>query len=184
MAAVPSAGSGACVRSIDAGAHGTAAAAEAALIDALADADDGVSQDGCTAWRVDLVGTFLLTSDLEWTTPVPLHLAGPAGGTARLEVQGSPPPVGATHRVLTVDTFPAEVEITLERLVLVGGDVSRVDGDDAGGAVLADVLRLIDVELRGNEAVSGGAVSTIDLHEPHVSDEGMRSLAKLPKLRF
>jgi hypothetical protein len=27
-------------------------------------------------------------------------------------------------------------------------------------------------------------LSTIDLHEPHVSDEGMRSLAKLPKLRY
>ncbi len=172
MAAVPSAGSGSCVRSVDAGDHANAASAEAALIDALADADDGVSVDGCTAWRVDLVGTFLLTSDLEWTTSVPLHLAGPANGTARLEVQGSPPPVGATHRVLTVDTFPAEVEITLERLVLVGGDVSRVDGDDAGGAVLADVLRLIDVELRGNEAVSGGAVSIIDLHAVRTSFVG------------
>ncbi len=172
MAAVPSAGSGTCVRSVDVNDHESAALAESALVAALADADDGVAMDGCTSWRIDLAGTFLLTSDLEWMTSVPLHLVGPVGGTARLEVQGSPPPVGATHRVLTVDTFPDEVEVKLERLVLVGGDVSRADGDSEGGAVLADVLRLIDVELRGNEAVSGGAVSTIDLHAVRTSFVG------------
>jgi len=166
MAAVPSAGSGVCVRSVDAGDHANAASAEAALIAALADADDGVDGDGCTAWRVDLVGTFLLTSDLAWTTDVPLHLAGPANGTARLEVKAGRTADDMAHRLLTVDTPD---EVTLERLVLVGGDVSRVENDDEGGAVFADVLRLIDAELRGNEAAAGGAVSTIDLHAVRTS---------------
>jgi hypothetical protein len=40
---------------------------------------------------------------------------------------------------------------------------------DEGGAVIADVLRLVDVELRGNAAVAGGAVSTIDLHAVRTS---------------
>jgi hypothetical protein len=51
--------------------------------------------------------------------------------------------------------------VTLERLVLTGGNVTTgVMGDDEGGAVLADILHLTDVEMVDNHAVAGGAVST------------------------
>jgi hypothetical protein len=92
-----------------------------------------------------------------WATDLPLRLVGPASGTARLEAAGS-------HRILRVST---DSRVTLERLVLAGGDVSAAPaapvGADEGGAVRARDLRLIDVELTGNAAVAGGAVSTIDL---------------------
>jgi predicted outer membrane repeat protein len=47
--------------------------------------------------------------------------------------------------------------------VLAGGDVSGNAGDSDGGAVLADLVEVIDVELINNRAVRGGAVSTADL---------------------
>lgn len=62
-----------------------------------------------------------------------------------------------------MDTWPDEVTVTLERLVLADWDVAGNTGDNDGGAVLADVLHLVDVELIGNRADRGGAVSTADL---------------------
>ena len=168
-AADPSPGAGTCVRSVDADAildgGGDADDAEQALIDALLDAVDGEADDDCDDWTVELTGTFLLTDELVWAVPVPLHLVGPSGTTARIEAAA-----GAQHRLLTVDTFPDLVAVTLERLVLTGGNVaSAAVGDDEGGAVLADDLRLVGVELIANAAVAGGAVSTIDLHAVRTS---------------
>jgi hypothetical protein len=183
-AAEPSSGAGTCERSVDADAivdaGGDPADAEDALIDALLDAADGVADDGCEDWTVELAGTFLLTDELVWDVAVPLHLVGPAGTTARLQavgpsglVGGGPGGVAVDHRILLVDTLPTEVVVTLERLVLAGGDVSLGPvGDDEGGAVLADVLHLIDVELIGNRAVAGGAVSTADLRAVRTSFVG------------
>ena len=158
-----SAGSGTCVRSVDAAAAG--AGAEAALVSALGDAVAGVGVDGCSDWTVELDGTFVLTDDLVWDIAVPLRIVGPAGTTARIEADA-----GAQHRLLTVDTFPAIIAVTMERLVLAGGNVAfAAAGDDEGGAVLADDLRLVDVELIANAAVAGGAVSTVDLHAVRTS---------------
>ena len=162
-AAGSSAGSGTCVRSVDAVAHGVGA--EAALISALDAAGSGVDDDDCSDWTVELTGTFVLTRHLLWNVAVPLTIVGPAGTTARIEAAA-----GARHRLLTVDTFPAVVAVTLERLVLTGGNVAfAAVGDDEGGAVLADDLRLVDVELIANAAVAGGAVSTVDLHAVRTS---------------
>ena len=156
----PSAGED-CIRRVDAGAPSVSP--EADLQAALAEADALVTASTCSDWRVELTGTFPLTGTLDWTASAPLHLVGPVGATARIEAQGAAP----GHRLLTVTTV-AVVEVTLERLVLAGGDV---DGNDVSvdlyanqaGAVLADDLRLIDVELIGNRADVGGAVATIDL---------------------
>jgi hypothetical protein len=150
----PSAGGGACLRSVDADDAADAKAAKAALIDALADADDAVEDDGCESWTVELTGTFLLTDELLWKTPVPLTLTGPDGETARLQ------------------TVSDGISVTLERLVLTDGYVSGNAVDNEGGAVLADVLHLIDVELIGNSADRGGAVSTADLRAIRTSFVG------------
>jgi hypothetical protein len=158
------------VHSVDADDAADAVAAEQALIAALAAAEDGVEDHGCEGWTVELTGTFLLTDELVWVTPVPLTLVGPDGGTARLEAVGDGSTV--SHRILTVDTWPDEVTVTLERLVLAGGDVAGNTGDNDGGAVLADVLHLVDVELIGNRADRGGAVSTADLRAIRTSFVG------------
>jgi hypothetical protein len=114
---------------------------------------------------VELDGTFVLTDDLVWDVSVPLRIVGPAGTTARIEAAA-----GAQHRLLTVDTFPAVVAVTLERLVITGGNVAFAGSmDDQGGAVVADDLRLIDVELIGNAAGEGRAVLTSDLHAVRTS---------------
>jgi hypothetical protein len=55
-------------------------------------------------------------------------------------------------------------------VLLTGGDVSEVP--DAGGAVYADDLRLLDVELRSNRAAEGGAVFTTDLRARRTSFVG------------
>ncbi len=99
-----------------------------------------------------------------WETAVPLTVVGPVGAIARLEAVPAAPAMVVEHRILDVETLPEEVVVTLERLVLTGGDVSTGDqGDDEGGAVLADILHLTDVELIGNHAVAGGAVSVAEL---------------------
>ena len=158
MVAGPSSGE-TCVRSIDAGSP--AVSPEADLAAALIAANG----TGCADWRIELIGTFPLTQSLEWDEPIPLHLIGPAGTTARIEG------VGTDHRLLALGLNAAGAAMTLERLVLAGGDVSAVAtaGDDEGGAILAEVLSLIDVELNGNSAVIGGAVSTVDLFATRTS---------------
>ena len=158
MVAGPSSGE-TCVRSVDAGSP--AVSPEADLAAALIAANG----TGCADWRIELTGTFPLTQSLEWDEPIPLHLIGPAGTTARIEG------VGTDHRLLTLGLNAAGAAMTLERLVLAGGDVSAVAiaGDDEGGAILAGVLSLIDVELNGNSAVIGGAVSTVDLFATRTS---------------
>lgn len=150
--ASPSSGSGDCRAVVDPGAD-----PQAALRSALTQAPGAAAADRCGDWTIELTGTFVLTQELVWATDLPLRLVGPASGTARLEATGS-------HRILRVAT---DSRVTLERLVLAGGDVSLAGaapvGADEGGAVRARDLRLMDVELTGNAAVAGGAVSTIDL---------------------
>ena len=155
-----------CVRSVDAGSPAVSPAAD--LADALDDAIGTSVNNTCSAWRVELTGTFPLTQSLEWDEPIPLHLIGPAGTAARIEG------VGTDHRLVTLGLNAAGAAMTLERLVLAGGDVSAVAtaGDDEGGAVLAEVLQLIDVELIRNNAVIGGAVSTFDLTATRTSFVG------------
>ena len=148
-----------CVRSVDAGSP--AVTPEADLVAALAAAFETT----CPVWRIELTGTFPLTDTLVWDEPVPLHLVGPEGLTARLEA------TGPGHRLLTLGLDAGGEAMTLERLVLAGGDLSKASGatEDTGGAVDAEVLYLIDVELNGNRAVVGGAVSTFDLTATRVS---------------
>ena len=161
-----------CVRAVDADAEG--AGAEAALVQALADAQTPVADGDCTAWRVDLAGMFRLTDTLEWLDPVPLTMAGPDGGTARLEADDDDGSVD--HRLLTVDTFPDTVTVTLERLVLAGGDVSGLVDDGLGsiegGAILADDVALVDTLVTGNRADVGGAVSTFTLEATRTTFTG------------
>jgi adhesin HecA-like repeat protein len=165
-----------CVRQVDAGASATSSDAETALRGALLDAAEP-GAGGCTSWRVDLVGTFLLTDELVWDRAIPLHLVGPAGATARLEAVASGGPGGPVeHRILTAFGMPGAVgRVTLERLVLTGGDVSGVDEgpfSNRGGAVLATDLELVDVELIGNRADLGGAVAAFDLQATRTSFVG------------
>jgi len=123
---------------------------------------------GCAVWTVRVSGTYTLSASLNWTPSVPLRLVGPDDTTARI---AATIPAGTPgHRLLTVAAIGAPQPVTLERLVLAGGDVSEVDvtdpsafGSDEGGAVLAFDLTLVDVELVGNSAKLGGAVSTVDL---------------------
>ena len=121
--------------------------------------------NGYADWRVGLTGTFPVSQSPEWDEPIPLHIIGPAGTTVRIEG------VGTDLRLLTLGLNAAGAAMTLERLVLAGGDVSDVSvaGDDGGGAILAEVVSLIDVELNGNSAVIGGAVSTVDLFATRTS---------------
>ena len=150
-----------CVREVDATGAGSPADATAALRTALLDAADA-GASGCTSWHLDLAGTFIIDGPLVWTRGIPLHLVGPEGGTARLQAV---PATGATsvmHRILIAP--PMAGAVTLERLVLEGGDVSLASAGadpfaNRGGAVLAVDLRLIDVELIGNRAAFGGAVA-------------------------
>jgi hypothetical protein len=98
---------------------------------------------------------------------IPLHLVGPEGGTARLEAVAGGGAISVEHRILTALGAPGAVgRVTLERLVLEGGDVSEAATAfpanpfaNRGGAVLAEDLRLTDVELIGNRADIGGAVA-------------------------
>lgn len=161
-----------CVRTVDADAEG--AGAEAALAQALADAQKPVGDGDCDNWRVDLAGTARLTDTLEWLDPVPLTLAGPDGGTARIEADDDDDSVD--HRLLTVDTFPDTVTVTLERLVLAAGDVSGLVDDGLGfvegGAILADDVALVDAALTGNRADAGGALSTFVLEATRTTFTG------------
>lgn len=116
-------------------------------------------EPGCATWHVDLDGTFPLTEALVWSNAASLHLSGPPGGLARIEAAGP----STAHRLLTsISGSGFGGPITLERLVLTGGDVYGSGGmleANAGGAVLALDLTLIDVELVGNAALRGGAVA-------------------------
>ena len=152
VAALPSRGSADCSATVTAGAD-----PDAALRGALAAAPAAAVADDCADWTIHLSGAFPLSAELVWGTDLPLRLVGPADGTARIDVSAG----FGDHRILRVATTR---RVTLERLVLAGGDVSgAAAGADEGGAVHARDLRLIDVELTGNAAVAGGAVLTVDL---------------------
>jgi hypothetical protein len=152
------------------------------LLDRASDLTDPAA--ACDTWTLRLSGTFLLTTQLEYRgTPI-LELAG---------TDRSAPAVltAASHRVLAV-LAPAS-EVALSDLVLrdgrargsgldgAGGAVAfepqdedlsllratRVafrDNDAAiGGAIAADRVDLVDVELEGNSADAGGALDVFEL---------------------
>ena len=153
-----------CVREIDATGAVSPASATVALRTALFEAADA-GASGCTSWRVELSGTFDIDGPLMWTRGIPLRLVGPEGATARLQAVPASGVASVRHRILVA---PIAVAVTLERLVLAGGDVSLAStGVDPledlfanrGGAVLAADLQLIDVELIDNRAAFGGAVA-------------------------
>ena len=76
------------------------------LLDAFDETPDAVTDDGCTAWRVELTGTFELTEAILWDTDVPLTVTGPVGASARLEAVPAAPATVVEHRILLVDTWP------------------------------------------------------------------------------
>ena len=134
-----------------------------ALREALEDADDTATEAGCTTWEIRVSGTYIVTpaaGPLVHEEPVALRVVGPAGGTARIEADG----VG-TRLIDALDGGP----LTLERIVLAGGSVEGVVGDDLGGAVLAGVVHLVDSELIGNTAAGGAAVYADEVHADRVS---------------
>jgi hypothetical protein len=149
---------------------GTASTCEVTVAPgAVADLQDALSGPdlGCSLWTVRVSGTYTLETSLTWVPSVPLRIVGLSTTTARIEADITD---GPGHRLLTVEPIATPGPVTLERLVLAGGDVREVSvpGPDApfdreGGAVLADDLILIDVELIDNHASVGGAVSTTDL---------------------
>ena len=164
-------GAGACGFAIDASDSDSAKEAGDTLIAQVFAADP----TDCTVFRVELAGTFELDDTLLWDFTEPLTLAGPAAGTgdpARLvAVTSGAPGSDVTHRMLTAEpAAPGDTvgKVTIERLVLTGGAVQSV-GDDLGGAVLADVVELIDSELIGNSAVGGGAVAARDVRAVRTS---------------
>jgi len=145
-----SAGSDPCRRSV---ATGVAVDLQLALSDA-----PSASANICTAWDVDIAGTFVLTESLVYTSDLPLRIAGPSDGIARIEAANTP----GNHRLLTVP--PGSGEVSLARLILTGGNVSGLAApDNEGGAIDAPAVILTDVELIGNRARNGGAVVTGDL---------------------
>jgi hypothetical protein len=163
LLATPSVGAAACSRSVAAGDP------EAALHAAFSDASEPAAA-GCTSWRVDVGGSHDLTASLEYTATIDLEVHGPAGGTAVLRAVPAAEGARVVHRILTADDAGS---VRLERLVLTGGDVVAAVppsvGGDAGGAVLTDVLHLVDVELRANKAGTGGAVDVFSLEATRVS---------------
>jgi hypothetical protein len=152
-----------CSRSVAAGEP------EAALHAAFSDASDPGAVD-CATWRVEVSGSHDLTESIEFTAEIDLEVVGPAGGTAVLQAVPAHGRIKVEHRILTAEDAES---VRLERLVLTGGDVSTFDatriGGDAGGAVLTDVLHLVDVELRANKAGTGGAVDVFSLEATRVS---------------
>ena len=175
---LPSAGSSPddddCGFAIDADDSASARDAGDALIAALDDVLDLDLEDkGCDEWRVDLAGMFELEDALLWNRTEDLVLAGPEDGApARLlAVPFGAPPADVTHRILTATpgSGGSVGDVTIERLILEGGAVEAVTGDDLGGAVLADVVHLVDSELVGNSAVGGGAVAADAVHAERVS---------------
>ena len=166
-------GAGSCGFAIDAGDFDSAKEAGDELLEQVLDADPA----GCTGFRIDLAGTFHLDDTLLWDFPEPLTLSGPAAGAgdpARLvAVTSGAPESDVTHRILTAEPAPpgdTVGKVTIERLILTGGAVQSVDGDDdLGGAVLADVVELVDSELVGNSAVSGGAVAAREVRAERTS---------------
>jgi hypothetical protein len=129
----------------------------------------------CLAWNIELEGTYELTESLVYASALPLQIEGPTSGTARLQAVPAPPATSVAHRILTVD--PGSGQVSLVRLILADGDVTTPSamGDDEGGAVAADELILVDVELIGNRARNGGAVVAADLTATRTSFLGNRA---------
>jgi hypothetical protein len=117
--------------------------------------DDPAS--ACDTWTLRLSGTFTLTSALEYRGGPMLHLTGTdPEAPAVLAADG--------HRVLGVFTPADHVELT--DLVLRGGRARGAPLDGAGGAVgfepqdaVLSTLRATRVAFRDNDAARGGAIA-------------------------
>ena len=128
------------------------------LRDAFEAAEDAPA--GCEEWEIRISGTFSVTpaaGPLVHEEAVALRVVGPAGGTARIEASGD-----GTRLIDALDGG----RLTVERVVLAGGSVQGLEVvppvvDDFiafGGAILGDVVELIDSEVIGSSADAGGAV--------------------------
>ena len=171
-------GTPSCGISIDASTYAGPKQAGDALIDQVFDADPG----GCAQWQVDLSGTFHLDRTLLWDFEEPLVIAGPDGDGTAAHLQAIPfgAAVLVTHRIVTAE--PPDVPdatvgpVTLRRIVVTGGAVQSGVTDNAGGAVLADVVHLVDSAFEDNTAATGGAVSARTVHAERVSFVNNRAI--------
>jgi hypothetical protein len=148
-----------------------------ALLDRASTSDDPAA--ACATWTLRLDGEFLLTSQLEYRGVPALHLTGDVRSSpALLAAQG---PGG--HRVLAVLAPAGSVELT--DLVLRDGRARGAAPDGAGGAIVIETqsgivseVRATRVALRDNDATRGGAIAAdrvvlVDVEvEGNTADEG------------
>jgi hypothetical protein len=133
----------------------------------------------CATWTLRLHGEFLLTSQLEYRGVPVLHLAGSSSSdpaVLRANDQHG-------HRVLAV--FAPASSVELSDLVLRDGRARGAEPDGAGGAVVIESrlgviteVRATRVALRGNDAARGGAIAAdrvilVDVElDANTADEG------------
>ena len=146
-----------CEATLDASATDAVAALQALLDRASTSADPAAD---CATWTLRLEGEFLLTSQLEYRGAPTLHLAGSRrSAPAVLAARGA-----EGHRVLAVLSPASSVQLT--DLVLRDGRARGAAPDGAGGAVVVETqlgvvseVRATRVALRGNDASRGGAIA-------------------------
>jgi len=170
---------------------GTAVDAATALPDAAtalraAVAAAATADGACAAWTVTLQGIFTLVAPLEHAVALPLHLVGPVDGRAELAGAGGrlvtlrrPGRELRLERLVLRDGDArggdldgAGGAVAAEAAPLADPTPSRVVVVDAlltgnraavGGAIAADHVELVAVDLVGNVAPLGGAVDVLTL---------------------
>ena len=165
-----------CEATLDASATDAAGALQALLDRA---STSGEPAADCETWTLRLEGAFLLTSQLEYRGVPVLHLAGSRRSTpAVLAARGA-----EGHRVLAVLSPASSVQLT--DLVLRDGRARGAGLDGAGGAVVIETqlgviseVRATRVALRSNDATRGGAIAAdrvvlVDVEvDGNTADEG------------
>ena len=127
-----------------------------ALRAAFASAQADATTAACATWELRVSGTYTLDvadGPLVHGGAVSLRVVGPAGATATITASGP--------GTRLIDASGGGT-LVLERLVLSDASIEGVSpgtgGDNEGGAILADVVHLVDSVLEGNVAAAGGAV--------------------------
>jgi hypothetical protein len=165
-----------CEATLDASAPDALRALQA-LLDRASTSGDPAAD--CTTWTLRLEGEFLLTSQLVYRGAPTLHLAGGRrSAPAVLAARGAD-----GHRVLAVLSPASSVQLT--DLVLRDGRARGAAPDGAGGAVVVETqlgvvseVRATRVSLRGNDASRGGAIAAdrvvlVDVEvDGNTADEG------------
>jgi predicted outer membrane repeat protein len=137
---------------------------------------EGDPAAACDTWTLRLSGTFVLDAQLEYRGAAVLFLTG-TSRTAPAVLAGD------GHRVLAA--FAPAVRIELADLVLRDGSARGADLDGAGGAIAIEQqesvlseVRATRVALRGNDAARGGAIAAdrvtlVDVElDGNTADEG------------